>query len=360
MIRRILVAQALSVLLASGWLAAAASPAATAAPEVYWGAYMGNQFNGAEPPYDMAGADAFESMTGKKMSLLEFTLPWAKCYELPCDFVPFPRASMEASRARGYIPVFGWASFRQPVVSTQPWFQLDDIIEGDYDGFITRWATAARDWGHPFFMRFNMEMNICGLWAYSECRNGNDPGDYVQAWRHVHRIFSDVGARNVNWVWCPNVEYEGSIKPLSRFYPGDQYVDWTCIDGFNWGTNPVGGHSGWISFNKLFGPTYDLITGTIAPTKPMMVETASTEWGGSKDEWIARMFTQLAMNYPYVKGLLWFDRYDGAMDWQLETSPTAMTAFAKGINSSRYAPNLFRDITTDLISPLLSLPVLIP
>jgi hypothetical protein len=356
MIRRIFSAQALIVLLASACLVATPAPASAAAPDAYWGAYLGNQFNGAEPPWDMSGSDAFESLVGKKMSLLEFTLPWAKCYTLPCDFLPFPADSMDAIHARGKIPVFGWASTRQPANSTQPWFQLRDVFEGDYDRFVTRWATRAREWGHPFFMRFNMEMNICGLWSYSECRNGNEPGDYVRAWRHVHRIFTSVGATNVKWVWCPNVEYDGSIKPLASLYPGDGYVDWTCLDGFNWGTNPAGFASGWTSFNNLFGPTYALITGLIAPTKPMLVETASTEWGGSKAEWITRMFNQIATNYPYIKALLWFDRYDGGMDWQLESSLTARAAFATGINTPRYATSLFGALTTDLISPLSSFP----
>lgn len=353
--RSTLGAKLLVALLASVCLAAAAAPGASAAPDTYWGAYLGNQFGGAEPPYDMSGADAFEASVGKKMSLLEFTRPWAKCYSLPCDFLPFPEREMDAIQAHGSIPVFGWASFRQPVSSTQPWFQLRDVFEGDYDGFVTRWATAAREWGHPFFLRFNMEMNICGIWAYSECRNDNQPGDYVRAWRHVRDIFRSVGASNVNWVWCPNVEYEGSIKPLAGLYPGDSYVDWTCLDGFNWGTNPAGVLSGWTSFNNLFGPTYSLITQSIAPTKPMLVETASTEWGGSKAEWITRMFNQLATNYPRIKALLWFDRYDRGMDWELESSLLAQSAFATGINTPRYATNLFGSLTTDLISPLSSL-----
>jgi Glycosyl hydrolase family 26 len=351
--RRTLGAKLLVALLASVCLAAIAAPAASAAPEMYWGAYLGNQFDGAEPPYDMSGADAFEASVGKKMSLLEFTLPWAKCYSLPCDFLPFPEREMDAIHAHGSIPVFGWASYRLPVDTTQPWFQLRDIYEGDYDGFITRWATAARDWGHPFFLRFDWEMNICGMWAYSECRNDNRPGEYRAAWRHVHDIFTSVGASNVNWVWCPNVEYDGSIKPLAGLYPGAAYVDWTCLDGYNWGTNPAGEASGWVSFAKLFGPTYELITEQIAPGKPMMIaETASTEWGGSKAEWITRMFNQLILSFPNVKALLWFDRYHGSMDWQLETSPTAQQAFAEGIGSSRYATNVFGNLTRNLISPL--------
>src|SRR4051812_25510304 len=183
----------------------------------------------------MAGADAFESLVGKKMSLLGFTQPWARCYAEPCRFLPFPRSSMAAIRSRGYIPVFGWASYSLPVSSSEPDFQLADIIRGDYDGFILRWARRARAWGHPFFLRFDWEMNLGGIWPYVPARNGNRPGEFAQMWRHVHRLFTKARARNVTWVWCPNVEYPDSAKPLRSLYPGARYVDWTCFDGYNWG-----------------------------------------------------------------------------------------------------------------------------
>ena len=52
--------------------------------------------------------------------------------------------------------------------------------------------------------------------------NGNKPGEYVEAWRHVHDIFVQEGATSdVKWVWSPHViTDDASDKCLS---PG------TCI-----------------------------------------------------------------------------------------------------------------------------------
>jgi len=75
-----------------------------------------------------------------------------------------------------------------------------------------------------------------GNWyPWSEQVNGNHPSQFVQAWQHVHDIFTKLGVTNVTWVWSPNVEYGGSI-PLSELYPGSNYVDWVGIDGYNWST----------------------------------------------------------------------------------------------------------------------------
>ncbi len=81
-------------------------------------------------------------------------------------------------------------------------------------------------------MRFNWEMN--GRWfPWSEGVNGNKSGEYVTAWRHVHDIFTAVGANKVTWVWCPNIDPNRIFLDLASQYPGDEYVDWTCLDGYN-------------------------------------------------------------------------------------------------------------------------------
>ena len=77
-----------------------------------------------------------------------------------------------------------------------------------------------------------------GYWyPWSEQRNGNQPGDYVKAWRHVVDIFRSVGATNATWVWCVNTP-DHITTPLTELYPGDNYVDWTAIDGYNKATDP--------------------------------------------------------------------------------------------------------------------------
>ena len=106
-----------------------------------------------------------------------------------------------------------------------------------------------------------------GDWfPWAENANGNQPGDYVAAWRHVHDIFTSVGATNATWVWCPYVDATPKLGPLARYYPGDDYVDWTCLDGFNWGNNGVNPQP-WTSFDKIFGPSYRTIVNKLAPDK---------------------------------------------------------------------------------------------
>jgi mannan endo-1,4-beta-mannosidase len=181
-----------------------------------------------------------------------------------------------------------------------------------------------------------------GNWfPWSESLDGNNPGEYVAAWRHVHDIFSEVGATNATWVWCPYVNPNGNLASAAALYPGDEYVDWTSLDGYNRGTS-VSPTAAYRSFDYLFGPTYREITGTVAPSKPMLLaEVASSEHGGSKAQWIEEMFAELPSSYPLVRGLLWFDYEEANYEWPLESSAAATEAFAAGIGDPRYLTNAF-------------------
>jgi hypothetical protein len=313
----------------------------------YWGAWIGSQLTGTEAPWDMGAVSKFEQLAGKPVSMIHFSSPFADCSVSPCRFYGFQGAVMDQIRAHGAIPFFSWGSQSTPASLEEPDFQLSDVIAGTYDSYIRRFAEEARDWGHPFFLRFNWEMN--GNWfAWMEGVNGNQPGESVTAWRHVHDIFTEVGATNATWVWCPNVDPFGDLRNLASLYPGDEYVDWTGLDGYNWG---AARGDRWLSFDQLYRSTYDYITKTLAPSKPLVIaEVGSSERGGSKSAWIEDALDSLATGYPRVRALLWFEKYDDGMDWPIETSSSATAAFAAGIRSPVFAGASSAD-TAGAISP---------
>ncbi len=320
----------------------------------YWGAWIGDQITGIDAPWDMTPVAYFEQLVGKGMSLIEFSSSWEDCSRLPCRPYKFPLEAMDNIRGHGAVPIFSWGAESSPRSSAElPDFQLADVISGRYDPYIAQFATEARDWGHPFFLRPNWEMN--GDWfPWSEWANGNSKGEYITAWRHIHDIFAAVGAANVTWVWCPYADTEKRLKknPLKPVYPGNAYVDWTCLDAYNWGRNPVNSKP-WRSFSELFDPAYQEIVTKVAKRKPMMLgEFATSSFGGHKAVWISKMFAQLPSRYPRVRALVYFDTVDRMVDWPLESSPPAARAFAKGIRKPAFANNRFGALAGGPILPL--------
>jgi hypothetical protein len=147
----------------------------------------------------------------------------------------------------------------------------------------------------------------------------------------------------VTWVWCPNVDPNNLWTPYGQVYPGNAYVDWTCLDGYNKGS--VYTPPGWRSFSTVFSSSYNSLL-QVAPTKPIMIaEISSEEAGGSKTNWITDLLgTQLPQYFPKVKGLVWFNCrcFDRSLNywwpWEIESSSAAQSAFHNGIASNYYAP----------------------
>ena len=323
--------------------AIAAAPTPQAATR-YWGVSL----NGV--PWDMNRLAKWEdSVAGKRPSIIHYWQFWKQ--DPKQGLLPFSAELLDRVRAHGAIPMISWTSERMGGGANQVAFRLGKIIGGSYDSYIRQWATEAKAWGHPFFLRWGHEMNS-NTFAWSEDANGNQRGQFVQAWRHIHDIFTAVGASNVSWVWCPNIEPSKSTWPaFASLYPGDNYVDWTCLDGYNWSTTR---QSSWMTFSDLFAHSYEQIT-QLAPSKPLMIgEWGSAEQGApagaSKAAWIAdALGNQIPHNFPRIKAQVWYNLQFDGVDWRLESSQSAAEAWRAAISSPTYLDNQFSALSASPI-----------
>jgi Glycosyl hydrolase family 26 len=392
--------------------AAAATPPALTLPQIYWGATIdGPQYGDGVVPADMRGVATFESHAGKNVSLI----PMGDNWQRGGVFNPFPTSYFDNIRGHGAIPMYNWQSTGDNPAD----FQNAIITSGKYDSYIHAWAQAARAWGHPFFLRFDHEMN--GWWyAWGNGQtspggpvvNGNQVGDYVPMYRHVHDIFVQEGVTNVTWVWSINHEAINSqYPPLSAIYPGDAYVDWTSIDAFNMYAGT------WLTFNAMLtgqgttwmSNTYQSLL-NVAPLKPIILSEFGTEEANSsgtvsgalattagpaarakqrvqirsigaprlsvgvepaassgaasatvqppagavdKPSWLRDTFlTELVYNFPAIKAVVYFNWGIDHPDIPIESSPAAQTAFAQGITSPLYPVNTFGGLQSSPILPL--------
>lgn len=207
---------------------------------------------------------------------------------------------------------------------------LSQIVAGRYDAYIESSAQAAKSYGHLMFIRFGHEMNLAGS-PFGSGHVGDTPQTFVAAWRHVVDIFRRAGVTNVEWVWSPNEDCDGKC-PFGAYYPGDAYVDWVALDGYNYSSVD---HMPWETFDQIFRRSYAEMTALTS--KPMMIaETASTELGGSKARWITQSFADLAANYPQIHAVIWFDR-DKETNWMVDSSSSSLTAWKQVVASPRFA-----------------------
>jgi len=234
---------------------------------------------------------------------------------------------LDAVADRGSVPEITWEPWRSTTaVAAQPRFRLRNIIDGRFDPYIRSWARRLAAYARPVRLRFAHEMN--GNWyPWSEHANGNGRGEFVLAWRHVHRIFDAAGATNVRWIWGP-----AAINITRTQYPGDAYVDIVSLTTFNGGTQLR--YARWRSLAaQLARPLEQLHD--IAPRKPIeLSEVGCAEQGGNKAAWIAGMFPMLR-RHPEITSVIWYDIVKGS-DWRLASSKQAAEAFAAGVADPRY------------------------
>ena len=198
---------------------------------------------------------------------------------------------------------------------------LDVIASGRYDDYITSWARSAARHGGPLLLR-PMHLMNGDAYPWSVGVNGNTDRDFVRAWRHIHGIFASEGARNVGWVWSVNTfgSTPGVDGDVTRYYPGDAYVDWVSMSGFNWGGATPWGT--WRSFDDIFEETYRALASL---SKPVMIsEIATSTIGGDAGAWVRNALARLREAYPRVRAVVWFDaRLDGEVDFRLRDQAAA-------------------------------------
>jgi beta-mannanase len=235
-------------------------------------------------------------------------------------------SQLNALERRGSTPEITWEPWdaSKGLYTPQPHYRLSNIIDGKFDSYISTWARTLGHWKHPVLLRFAQEMD--GDWfPWDDYANGNHPGQFAQAWRHVHDIFERAGATNVKWVWSP-----AFAKSTAQF-PGAAYVNvlaTTCQNG----GKPLFAR-GWQSFAQGCGQAIDRLHAAEPGLPIQLAETATSEKGGSKAQWIRQMWAYLAA-HPYVSSMIWFNVVKET-NWRIDSSRSAQRAFAAGARSGR-------------------------
>lgn len=237
----------------------------------------------------------------------------------------------------GKVPIISWEPWDPSQGAEQPEFKLSNIYNGNFDSYIREFAVSMKNYNKPIFLRFAHEMN--GNWyPWGGTVNGNSPSDFQKAWIHIFELFQQEGATNVTWIWSPDAtsypNFNGNA--INDYYPGDSYIDWVGLDGYNWGNTKFG--KTWESFETIFASGYKKVLGY---NKPIMVaETASTESGGDKGTWLEEAFTkQIPSKFPLVKALVWFN-INKETSWDLSSSESSKLQFKKAANSGIFSAPL--------------------
>jgi hypothetical protein len=238
-----------------------------------------------------------------------------------CAFPSEPAAGL---MERGITPMIWWQPAAPPGKARGEYARYVHTINGRHDDYIRQWATDARDHGGPIILRYAHEMN--GKWyPWGITRFDNTPERYKKAWQHIWRIFRDVGADNVRFMWSPAQENCKGCEPnyaYEAFYPGNRFVDYVGLNAYNSARN---------SWRSLVDVVEKPVTRLRAMTKTLsyprgkpiiLGEVGSNYVGGDKAHWVTDGYNRVFQRWPGVKAIVYFDvdmtqRSRKDPDWRL-------------------------------------------
>ncbi|MDQ3075649.1 MAG: hypothetical protein M3Q34_00785 [bacterium] len=246
-----------------------------------WGAYTDG---------DIANLGIFENLMGKEVDLYAEFKGWNES---------FPVELTKEVGERGKTLVIFW----------EPSFGYDEIINGSKDAYIQEFAQSAKEYKHEVILSPFDEMNLNeNDWGYGI--HNNNAEKFKTAWIRIHNMFA--GADNVKFVITYNNVSVPDISgnKIEDYYPGDEYVDYIGVDGFNFG-DP------WQTWESLFPIT--LIDRLSSYKKPIYIMSTATLPGPKKSEWIKDMGTGIH-KYPQIVGFIWFNQKNKNENWLINAN----------------------------------------
>lgn len=219
----------------------------------------------------------------------------------------------------GRIPFLSWYPSTSYVYPT-PTDICQRICNHEFDSYLLLCCNALKGFfnlaypdpilGTPkIFLRFAHEMNINTNY-YSNAAN------FILMWRYVYDFLRNNGIteNNLQFIFCPNCMDVGTV-PFENFYPGDEYVNWNGLDGYNWGET-YWQNTYWRSFEDLFVPA--LTRMTKLSSKPIAIcefgttcKVASGYDLAAKSQWLQEAFgwlsTQNNLNTFNIKMAIYYN-----------------------------------------------------
>jgi hypothetical protein len=313
----------------------------------YTGAFI--DFGDAEDEVALEMIEDFEQIVGKHQAIIASSSYWGE--------QSFPTSNLKTIWRHGSVPLVFWSPWDKPYEQNRgpDKFNLNAIIDGDWDGYIDDWANAAKAFGKPMIVAFANEMNGDWFpwsgWYYGGEELVDDkpdewegPEHFKAAYRHVVDRVRARGARNIKWMFHTN-NYSYPLDTWNfapAYYPGADYVDWLGLSvyGQQYKDEP------WADIPSLVDWPYQEMCG-LDPKKPIMI----AEWGtgefspGNKAEWIKQGLDLFRSKYPRIKAAVyWHERWqnqDGSYsNLRVNSSVESLQAYREGVANPAWLANL--------------------
>ncbi|MDP4146331.1 MAG: glycosyl hydrolase [Bacillota bacterium] len=284
--------------------------AATSTRKIYEGAWLGTW-----PNKQNADIENYTQLTGRPLGVVHTFVNTNQNFSVWTPFMDY----VNSSNGINLLTI-------ETLKPDNTQYNTVEINNGALDSYFTTLANDMKAWqnGQTIWVRIMHEVN--GNWYGWSIGDStvNTNQTYINAYRRIVNIFRKNGAKNVKFIYNINCDNVGQNASYMGAYPGDYYVDYVSIDGYNWGTSQS--WSTWRSFDNIFKVPYQaLCSGTTKPV--ILAEYASSELGGDKASWIQDAGAKIkSSTYSRIYAAVWFNQ-NKETDWRINSSTSSLKAY---------------------------------
>jgi hypothetical protein len=281
-------------------------------PYVYnqWEVYFADR-NSRELP------KRFAKMVKYYEDQLEFR-PAIFVYQMPIHMWREGITFSESCSSQGIIPIL-----QLSVPNDNPDFQFQAWIKES--NIVNQFAQAVRRYGEEhggLFITPMWEMNIHAphcpwQWCYN-------PERFKTIWKDLWERLEAEGANRFA-TWTISFYEYGSKSP---WWPGDQYVDWFALSGYN---RNIASHQGPRSLGRIVDPWLNEY-----PNKPFMMQEFGTTKDNSQPYWIRDALTYIKKSN--VKAALYWDNTNYELRDDHELSAESMAQLRTQLKDPHFVP----------------------
>lgn len=306
------------------------------AGQLYHASYPGG-VTGEESDITLNDLRAYEAAAGKRAVWVYFSHNWYEGRAFPLETaawirtagsIPYTRLMLRSDSEQGVA---------------EPLFNLQNILDGQFDDDFRNWCASARDFGTPLLAEYGTEVNgewfsWNGVWngagktgGYGDPSEPDGPERFRDAYRRIIQICRDAGADNITWVFHLNAENwpAEDWNAFENYYPGDEWIDWLGVSLYGAQT-PQDEY--WEEFRSGMDAAYPRVAALTADKPIFIAEFGVTDNNprGDQAAWARAALTDItAFRWPRIMGFSWWNE-----QWRNDDHPAHDTTMRLQDNST--------------------------
>ncbi len=227
-----------------------------------------------------------------KFNIISLYVPW-----IDIENSNYPKIEIEAIYKRNAIAMITWEPWIPEAIGNPENLHIFELISlGAFDAYISNMATELKNLEAPVLLRFAHEFdNPFYPWFVNDSEGFQN---LSIAWQHIHNIFQQEEAYNVQWIWNP-----WRAENVIESFPGTNFVDKIGLNVLNY--SQLNHNKQDVSFLELYEPFKEEFSKL--PALPVIITELGSlgQTNQQRLDWNKEAFNSIAQ-YPEIESAVLF------------------------------------------------------